>query len=187
MKRKINQCLPGRALIKMFLLMTALFCGMHTGAQSDTVSVSIQQILDAHNAYRTEVGVPALTWSDELAQYAQSWATEVAANRSCQMQHRPADASDPWNEKYGENIYWGGGTGWSPTVLDAVADWGTEKNDFDFNIKDCKNGAECGHYTQMIWKKTTKVGCGIAKCADGNVIVVCNYNPPGNFGGEKPY
>lgn len=107
--------------------------------------------------------------------------------RDCKMQHRPYDDSDPWKQLYGENIYWGGGTNWSPTVLDAVADWGTERKNFNFNSKACKGGATCGHYTQIVWKNTTQVGCGVATCEDGYVIVVCNYNPPGNYTGEKPY
>ena len=156
-------------------------------AQSDSTSLMIQKILDAHNAYRKDVGVPALKWSNDLAQYAQNWANELANNRGCNLQHRPDDPNDPWIQKYGENIYSAGGTNWTPTVLDAIADWGTEINYFDTNTKDCKDGAVCGHYTQMVWKNTTMVGCGLATCSDGNVIVVCNYDPPGNYTGEKPY
>jgi pathogenesis-related protein 1 len=187
MKKKESGRLKGAAFIGMLFFAAASFININAVGQSDTATVTIQQILDAHNAYRNEVGVPALTWSNDLAQFAQSWANELATNRGCVLQHRPNDESDPWNQKYGENIYAAGGTDWSPTVLDGIADWGTEKSDFDFDTKECKNGAVCGHYTQMIWKSTTMVGCGIAKCPGGNVIVVCNYNPPGNYVGEKPY
>ena len=173
--------------IGLLFCLAITFETLDADAQTDTSSVTIQQILDAHNAYRSEVSAPALTWSGDLADYAQAWATELATNRSCNMQHRPNDENDSWNQKYGENIYWGGGTNWSPTTLDAVADWGNEKNDFDSNTKECKDGATCGHYTQMVWKNTTMVGCGVAKCPDGNVIVVCNYDPAGNLMGEKPY
>ncbi len=187
MKRKLHSRLPLAAYVGVFLLLAACLCSMNAVAQNDTATVTIQQILDAHNAYRTEVNVPALTWSDELAQYAQSWANELATNRGCNMQHRPHDDNDPWNQKYGENIFSGGGTNWSPTVLDAVSDWASEKKDFNPDSKECNSGGICGHYTQMVWKSTTQVGCGVATCSDGNVIVVCNYNPAGNMVGEKPF
>ena len=173
--------------VRAVLIVAFFFFGcINTKAQNDTSAVTVQQILDAHNAYRNEVGIPPLAWSDDLAKYAQNWANELV-KRDCKMQHRPYDDSDPWKQLYGENIYWGGGTNWSPTVLDAVADWGTERKNFNFNSKACKGGATCGHYTQIVWKNTTQVGCGVATCEDGYVIVVCNYNPPGNYTGEKPY
>ena len=46
-----------------------------------------------------------------------------------------------------------------------------------------------GHYTQIVWKNTTKVGCGIANSLTdrGGEWVVCRYSPPGNYVGQKPY
>jgi hypothetical protein len=38
-----------------------------------------------------------------------------------------------------------------------------------------------GHFTQVIWKSTTKVGFGIARTNDYCVVVVANYSPPGNY------
>ena len=168
-----------------FFLFTSLGC-INAAAQTDPPD-SIRKILDAHNAYRTEVGVPPLTWSDDLARFAQKWANELANNGDCELKHRPADENDPWKQLYGENIYSGGGSDMSPTIIDAVAAWGEEKMNFDFDTKDCKSGEMCGHFTQMIWKNTTAVGCAIAVCPDGNVIVVCNYDPSGNWGGETPF
>jgi pathogenesis-related protein 1 len=147
--------------------------------------VNTQQILAAHNVYRSELGIPPLTWSASLASYAQAWANELANNRNCQMAHRPHDDKSPWNLIYGENIF-SGSAGY--TFPDAVKAWGDEKKLFDHKTKKCTGEWwACGHYTQVIWKNTTQVGCAIAKCANGSVIIVCNYNPAGNYSGQPPY
>ena len=45
-----------------------------------------------------------------------------------------------------------------------------------------------GHFTQMVWKTTTEIGCAVGKRKDiPGYIVVCRYNPPGNVIGQKPY
>lgn len=186
MKKQFGLWLALTKFIPLFFLLVAPFCIIPVAAQNDTV-VTVMQILDAHNAFRTEVGVPALKWSAELAMFAQRWANELANNRDCQLGHRPNEDGDTWKQLYGENIYSGGGSDWAPTILDAVAGWGKEKGDFDFTTKLCKGGGTCGHYTQIIWKNTTHVGCAIAKCGDGNVIVVCNYDPSGNWMGETAF
>jgi len=148
-------------------------------------AVNPQQILAAHNAYRSELGIPPLTWSASLASYAQAWANELANNRNCQMAHRPHDDNSPWNLIYGENIF-SGSAGY--TFPDAVKAWGDEKKMFDPKTKKCTGEWwACGHYTQVIWKNTTQVGCALAKCKDGSVIMVCNYNPAGNYSGQLPY
>ncbi len=149
-------------------------------------SINSQQILSAHNAYRSELGLPSLTWSEELATFAQAWANELANNRGCQLIHRPYESNSPWSQQYGENIF--SGSSPSYTFLDAVKSWGSEKKDFDRKTRKCiGEWYTCGHYTQIIWKSTTQVGCALARCPDGSVIVVCNYNPAGNMTGEPAY
>lgn len=148
-------------------------------------SLNTQDVLAAHNVFRTEVGIPSLIWSAELATYAQAWADELVKNRNCQLKHRPQDNNDPWNLIYGENIF-SGSTGY--TIIDAVHDWGSEKKMFDTKSRKCiGDWSTCGHYTQLVWRKTTQVGCAIAKCANGTIIMVCNYNPPGNMNREPAY
>jgi hypothetical protein len=44
-----------------------------------------------------------------------------------------------------------------------------------------------GHFTQVIWKGTTKLGVGFAAIQDGASLYyafVCNYHPTGNVIGQ---
>jgi len=41
--------------------------------------------------------------------------------------------------------------------------------------------------TQVVWRNSQQVGCGSANCPGGGKFVVCSYNPPGNFNGQRPY
>jgi hypothetical protein len=50
----------------------------------------------------------------------------------------------------------------------------------------CDESGGCGHYTQIVWRNTTEVGCGVASCGSSE-IWVCNYSPPGNYVGQNPY
>ncbi|MCA1991366.1 MAG: CAP domain-containing protein, partial [Coleofasciculus sp. S288] len=140
-------------------------------------SVDQDEILAAHNKYRREVGVPPLKWSDSLASSAQKWAEHLASIET--LEHSSAN--------YGENL-WAGSPGlFSQTQM--VDDWGSEKDSFipDSTFPDtCRGGWQnCAHYTQLIWRSTKEVGCGLARKEDTNYLV-CQYNPPGNIQGERP-
>jgi hypothetical protein len=38
---------------------------------------------------------------------------------------------------------------------------------------------QTGHFSQMIWRDTQRIGCGVApRCSGGNFLV-CHYDPPG--------
>jgi arsenate reductase-like glutaredoxin family protein len=143
----------------------------------DTEPAEMKGMVARHNYWRAQLGLPGLVWSNKMAQLAQDWANQLA-KRGCEMQHRPSN-------KFGENIYWCSGFKATPQ---AVADsWADERKDFNFTTLEC-NGEwyKCGHYTQLIWETTTSVGCGMATCGNQQ-IWVCNYDPPGNWTGQKPY
>ena len=131
-----------------------------------------------HNKWRSEVGVVNVKWSVEVARSAQKWADELG-RRGCAMKH----SSD---RKYGENIFWS--SGMNPTAEDVTNDWAAEIKFYKKGTKiSYSNYSNFGHYTQMVWSSTTEIGCGRAKCAHGKEVWVCQYNPAGNYIGEKPY
>lgn len=138
-------------------------------------SAQKQEFLDAHNKWRAEVGVPSLVWSDDLENYAAEWAV-INGEKDCNLEHRTTHL-------YGENLYWSSGMTFSPN--DAVESWGSEIKDYHGEVVGQSNGV-VGHYTQVVWRTTTEVGCAAFKCGSA-LLVVCNYSPPGNYIGQHPY
>ncbi len=94
------------------------------------------------------------------------------------MQH------DPNRKKEGENIW--GGTANRRSYTEMVSAWSREKKDFVYGPLNFNDLSKVGHYTQMIWYSTTKVGCALA--SNGKMeYLVCRYSPQGNYTGQKPY
>lgn len=147
----------------------------------------------AHNQVRAKYGVPEVIWSDQLAQFAQIWANYLAEKNQCRMKHRPRKGK--YTQKYGENIYWASPVRWSSgkreiqkvTPADVTNSWADEVKDYSYKTNRCKSGEVCGHYTQVVWKNSKNIGCAMALCPDKGQIWVCNYDPPGNYVGQKPY
>ncbi len=67
-----------------------------------------------------------------------------------------------------------------------VDDWGSEINDYNGEKTGEPTRGVVGHYTQIVWRTTTQVGCAAFKCGS-TLLVVCNYNPAGNWVGRHPY
>ena len=142
--------------------------------QAET-SAERRELLAAHNRVRAAVDVPPLEWSSQLARVAQQWAEKLVA--SGKLRHRP-------ESRYGENLF--AISGARATAAGVVADWASEAKDYNAARNTCREGTVCGHYTQIVWRGTKKVGCGVAE--RGRLQVwVCNYDPPGNFEGERPF
>jgi len=133
-------------------------------------------LVDAHNQWRARFSSPALAWDGGLATLAQDWADQLAA--SGQFDHRS-------NSQFGENIFMGTSGAFPANAV--VDDWGSEQANYDIPSLTCAPGAVCGHFTQLVWSKTARVGCGKATGADGNDYWVCNYDPQGNMQGESPF
>ncbi len=129
----------------------------------------IQKLLWIHNQARAEVGVQPLTWSQQLATYSQKWADHLA--RSGEFEHSTS--------AYGENL------AGANDVEEAVNNWLSEKSVYTGRPVG-SDGGRSGHYTQMVWRKTKRVGCGKSITPD-YAIWVCSYDPPGNRIGQTPY
>ncbi|MBI1769182.1 MAG: SCP-like extracellular [Bacteroidetes bacterium] len=142
-----------------------------------------QAALNFHNKVRKDVGSPPLEWSVELSKYAQAWADHLAKDNNCKMQHRPHEGK--WKQIHGENIFWGSASDYN--TQDASESWYSEIKDYKHGPLTNSNWYNTGHYTQIVWKNTTKVGIAQATCPTGAIIIVGNYDPPGNYMGEKAY
>ncbi|XP_074353601.1 pathogenesis-related protein 1A-like [Apium graveolens] len=140
---------------------------------------SPQDYLDAHNAARAAVNVQPIEWDQTVADYAMNYANQRSGD--CVLQHSGG--------QYGENIYGGPGAGLGGfTAKDAVAAWVGEQQYYDYNSNTCAQGEECGHYTQVVWRNSVKLGCARIECMnDGGLFVICSYDPPGNYVGQTPY
>jgi pathogenesis-related protein 1 len=141
----------------------------------------------AHNAVRAEVGVPPLAWDEQLAAIAATWAAQCIDREAPAglIDHNPGRSSG-YPTYVGENIY---GAGAGATGTAAVQLWASEKAYYHRDTNLCDANRVCGHYTQVVWRSTTKVGCALHDCpglAYGS-SVVCNYAPGGNVGGQPPY
>lgn len=134
-----------------------------------------QQFLVPQNQARAQVGEAPLVWDEDVAGYARWWAEQRRSD--CELRHSYGP--------YGENIFWGSGKNWQP--YDAVFAWVSEKRYYDYTTNSCIGDEMCGHYTQIVWKNSRTLGCARVVCYNGQIFMTCNYFPPGNYIGEKPY
>ncbi|TKR86859.1 hypothetical protein L596_011367 [Steinernema carpocapsae] len=121
------------------------------------------------NDYRRRHGAQPLVLDEELNKCAQEWAETLAkANEmNCKAGANP----------YGENI----GAGHTPCA-NVVKMWYDEESKYNYEAS--KYNPDCGHFTQLVWRNSRRLGVGIAKSATGIYYIVANYDPPGNFVGQ---
>ncbi|CAN6450663.1 unnamed protein product [Victoria cruziana] len=136
---------------------------------------SAEDFLAAHNAARAQDGVGPMVWNATVAAYAQDYANQRIGD--CNLVH----SGGP----YGENLFWGWGREYA--AADAVNSWVAEKMYYDYETNTCATGKVCGHYTQVVWANSVRLGCARVKCSSGAIFIICNYDPPGNFIGQRPY
>ncbi len=158
-----------------------------------SVRINPRQIVAAHNKVRSRHKLPPLSWSPSLAKFSTQWANHLLQTKGCHMQHRPH--SGRFKTDFGENLFWASPYRWTDgrseiqniSSANVVHEWAKEVKFYDYQRNRCQRGQQCGHYTQMVWRNSRKVGCGLAVCADKSQVWVCSYNPPGNWQGERPY
>jgi uncharacterized protein YkwD len=167
--------------MKKALLIFILLTGLGIFSEEDTVSIA-EEFVIAHNAFRKHFKLPSVVWDQDMADYAQEWANYLQQERNCKMMHRSKAGRK--ERKYGENLSWASGKHMEPIYI--VKQWVKEAKDYNYDTNSCTPGMKCGHFTQVIWKTTERIGCGVAYC-DNSEVWVCNYDPPGNIVGKKPY
>ncbi|XP_020849618.1 cysteine-rich secretory protein 3-like isoform X2 [Phascolarctos cinereus] len=171
-------------LLPVLLSLTAILLPSYGDAQSvsfeslSTEHEEIQhEIVDKHNALRAQASPPAanmlqMEWSEEAQKSAQSWANK------CTLTHSDV-ASRTIGSICGENLFMSTApVPWSK----AVQAWYDEVEYFVFGKGSTSNQA-VGHYTQVMWYSSYKVGCGCAECPNASYkyFFVCHYCPAGNI------
>ncbi|HEX8467058.1 MAG TPA: CAP domain-containing protein [Allosphingosinicella sp.] len=142
-----------------------------------------ERLLAAHNRERSAAGIPALAWDPLLSAEAASWGRELAASGA--FEHDPdVDGDDP----QGENLWAGTPGAYAPEEM--VGGWIEEKKHFRpgrFPDNSATGDfADVGHYTQLMWRESDRVGCALAGGAEEEVLV-CRYRTAGNVVGERPF
>ncbi|MCH9813951.1 MAG: hypothetical protein K0U47_08425 [Epsilonproteobacteria bacterium] len=160
--------------------------------QTNTINLQseAQAVVDRHNEIRAKVFSGAtLQWSDQVATDAQDTANTLVQRGV--FDHLGLEYA---NGPYGENLYTS--TLQNVSLTEAVDAWNLEAPFYDYASNSCSANSEnidgvrfdsCGHYTQIIWKETSYVGCAKANYANGDILIVCKYKTPGNYIGQKPY
>jgi hypothetical protein len=178
---------------------------------SDLTRQEIQAILLEHNRSRRDADrlvpaglppLPAVRWDCDAAAVAQRWADQTqgsqghSSNEWRQQQYSDRTGLQGGAAKIGENLGWSGGS--SPSivrpVVSSVTAWDEERQHYNHNTQACTD--VCGHYTQMVWRESTAIGCGVYRGAvrwsgadqtwPYGYFLDCTYHHAGNFNGDPP-
>lgn len=141
---------------------------------------SAERLLATHNEERARVGIPPLVWDPSLAAAAADYAAVLAARGA--LAHSPREA----RPGQGENLWMG--TRGAYQLEEMVGHWAAERSLFQPGIFPAVSRSghweDVAHYTQMIWRTTTRLGCALDS-GRGSDVLVCRYSPPGNVTGQR--
>ncbi|XP_032973589.1 GLIPR1-like protein 1 [Rhinolophus ferrumequinum] len=180
----------GKKLSCLWTLGLCLVASKPFSLPSITDQSFIDQCVKAHNEMRGKVQPTAanmkhMTWDEGLAKTAKAWANKcIFKHNTCSGTPRKCH---PTFDYVGENLWLGGLSIFTPNS--AVAAWYNETKYYDYNRQRCSK--ICGHYTQVVWANSYKVGCAVTLCSNlgrgQTSIFVCNYGPAGNYAKTLPY
>ncbi|ORX85273.1 PR-1-like protein [Anaeromyces robustus] len=158
-----------------FSLLLSITALLYNTASATLSSGDKSNLLSMHKSTRSGTGASdtqSLSWDEGLAASAESYAKKCPGTTHDRSQ---------------QNLAKGKGS----SVSDLYRLWADEKNDFlksgqvdNFTGRQY-NGEDIGHYSQIVWAKNTRVGCGFNKCNGFNQLV-CHYGT-GNIKGQKVY
>ena len=138
------------------------------------------RVLNAQNIERARAGMAPMAWDDALGTAAAAYARQMALTG----QFKHSDRSQ--RRGTGENLWMG--THGAFSVETMVGGWASEKRYFVPgvfpNVSRSGNWADVGHYTQMIWPSTQRVGCALATNGRSDYLV-CRYATAGNIDGRR--
>lgn len=172
---------PLRAALPLLAAAAGLL--VSTSANAASFSFASQfpaRVLAAHNAERARAGLPPLAWDNALGRAAAAYARQLAFTG--QFEH----SSRQGRPGTGENLWQGSHGAFSIEAM--VEGWASEKRWFrpgTFpNISRTGSWEDVGHYTQMIWPTTQRIGCALASTARVDYLV-CRYSGLGNVDGRR--
>ncbi|XP_049901663.1 cysteine-rich venom protein pseudechetoxin [Epinephelus moara] len=140
------------------------------------------EIVDHHNAIRRAVQPTAsnmlqMSYSEEVAASAQAWVDK------CILAHGPVRSRLYDGYQLGENLFYSS----KPYPWTAVINaWHSEVARYQYP-NGSTNGKPIGHYTQVVWNSSYKVGCGVKLCPKNIYFYGCHYYRAGNFRRWPPY
>jgi len=168
-----------KRILAVLLISTSAFADISTEA------------VTAHNKWRDMLNngelknqprpapfLSSMIWNQELADSA------TLHSQRCVWEHGSS----------GENLY--AHTGHGGSMTHGVDLWANEYKNYDYQTNK-STGGMVGHYTQVVWARSVRVGCGKAYCpmiakSDGSnmwggTIYTCRYSQAGNYYGQRPY
>ncbi|NNC46977.1 MAG: hypothetical protein HKO13_00900 [Sphingomonas sp.] len=137
-------------------------------------------MLSAHNDARAHYGSAPLLWDRDLQAAALAYAREMA--RTGVFRHDP---SRERRRVQGENIWMGtrGAFSYRAMIGSMIDEQRYFRRGVFPNNSTTGRWQDVGHYTQIVWPQTTRVGCAIASNRTHDFLV-CRYSPPGNIDGR---
>jgi hypothetical protein len=166
-----------------------------SGIHNPLAQSVIDEFVAAHNQARSgqlnpppSPALPPVSWDPVLADVAYDYLSRCPGSGGSLVDHNANRTSDyaalGGSDYVGENIFASTGAGAGPA--DALATWMSEASSYDYNTN---NITAAGHYTQVVWRASVRIGCAIFDCQAFTYhdTVLCDYAPGGNITGQKPY